>query len=114
MADLKRYRDKRDLAQTPEPAGADAPQRPAPPAAARAFVVQEHAARNLHWDLRLEIEGVLVSWAIPKGPTLDPTEKRFAARTEDHPLEYQTPAYEDKHIGFRVLTPAMKPRTDAH
>ncbi len=90
MADLKRYRDKRDLAQTPEPAGADTPQRAVPPAASRAFVVQQHAARNLHWDLRLEIDGVLVSWAVPKGPTLDPSEKRFAARTEDHPLEYQT------------------------
>src|SRR5262245_42920683 len=88
MPDLKRYREKRNLGSTPEPAGAERAARALPPAAVRAFVVQQHAARAMHWDLRLEIDGVLVSFAVPKGPTLDPAEKRLAVRTEDHPLEY--------------------------
>src|SRR5262249_31155935 len=88
MAELRRYREKRDPERTPEPF-ADAPRpRVAAPGAARAFVVQQHAARRLHWDLRLEIEGVLASWAVPKGPSLDPGERRLAVRTEDHPLAY--------------------------
>ncbi len=88
MPDLKRYREKRDPNATPEPFGGDVEARAIAPGAARAFVVQQHAARNMHWDFRIEIDGVLVSFAIPKGPTLDPKEKRFAAQTEDHPLEY--------------------------
>src|SRR5262245_2675140 len=88
MRDLKRYREKRDPNATPEPFGGDVEARALLPGAARAFVVQQHAARNMHWDFRIEIDGVLVSFAIPKGPTLDPKEKRFAAQTEDHPLEY--------------------------
>ena len=88
MADLRRYREKRDPNATPEPFGVDEEARALPPNAARAFVVQQHAARSMHWDFRIEIEGALVSFAIPKGPTLDPREKRFAAQTEDHPLEY--------------------------
>jgi bifunctional non-homologous end joining protein LigD len=88
MPDLKRYREKRDPDATPEPFGTDVEARALPPGAARAFVVQQHAARSMHWDVRLEIDGVLVSWAVPKGPTLDAREKRFAAQTEDHPLEY--------------------------
>jgi bifunctional non-homologous end joining protein LigD len=88
MRDLKDYRAKRDPARTPEPFG-DEPSGPGSRAAApRRFVVQRHAARRLHHDLRLEIDGVLVSWAVPKGPTLDPKERRLAVRTEDHPLEY--------------------------
>src|SRR5258706_255661 len=88
MPDLKRYREKRDPNATPEPLGAEAEARALPPGAARAFVIQQHAARSMHWDFRIEIDGVLVSFAIPKGPTLDSREKRFAAQTEDHPLEY--------------------------
>jgi bifunctional non-homologous end joining protein LigD len=88
MPDLRAYRAKRDPERTPEPFGEDAqPQRLAP-AAARAFVVQQHAARAMHWDLRLEIDGVLASWAVPRGPSLDPRERRLAVRTEDHPIEY--------------------------
>ncbi len=88
MPDLKRYRAKRDPDSTPEPFGEGALARALPAGASRLFVVQQHAARNMHWDLRLEIDGVLASWAIPRGPSLDPAEKRLAVRTEDHPLEY--------------------------
>ncbi len=79
---LERYRSKRDFARTPEPT-------PGPVGEGTGrFVVQRHRASRLHYDLRLEIRGVLVSWAIPRGPTLDPDERRMAARTEDHPIEY--------------------------
>jgi bifunctional non-homologous end joining protein LigD len=88
MPNLERYREKRDPARTPEPFGAEGPSRARAAGAARAFVVQQHAARRMHWDLRLEIDGVLVSWAVPKGPSLDPEQRRLAVRTEDHPLEY--------------------------
>jgi bifunctional non-homologous end joining protein LigD len=80
---LSEYRSKRDFATTPEPAGGDGdesgPQR---------FVVQEHHARSLHWDLRLERDGVLVSWAIPKGIPTDPKRNNLAVHVEDHPLDY--------------------------
>jgi bifunctional non-homologous end joining protein LigD len=88
MGDLRRYREKRDPERTPEPFAEAARPRALPPGAARAFVVQQHAARRLHYDLRLEIGGVLASWAVPKGPSLDPRERRLAVRTEDHPLAY--------------------------
>jgi bifunctional non-homologous end joining protein LigD len=84
MADkLERYRDKRDFGTTPEPAGRGANGHPA----AR-FVVQEHHARRLHWDLRLEHDGALASWALPRGIPAHPDENRLAVHTEDHPLEY--------------------------
>jgi bifunctional non-homologous end joining protein LigD len=82
---LDTYRAKRDFSQTSEPAGGDRSPRKAK---GNAYLIQKHEARNLHFDFRLEHEGVLKSWAIPRGPSMDPGDKRLAVRTEDHPMEY--------------------------
>ncbi|HEX2695330.1 MAG TPA: DNA polymerase ligase N-terminal domain-containing protein [Acidobacteriota bacterium] len=82
---LKEYAKKRDLGKTPEPAGGASPKGRAE---GLVYVIQKHAASHLHYDLRLEENGVLASWAIPKTPPAEKGEKRLAVRTEDHPLDY--------------------------
>src|SRR6186997_825982 len=89
---LAKYRSMRDFKRTAEPSGKRR-RRPA----GRGFVIQKHAARRLHYDFRLELDGVLLSWSVPKGPSLSPTERRLAVRTEDHPLDY---------AGFEGIIPA--------
>jgi len=84
---LSAYRAKRSLDRTPEPGARPATAAP-PPSAGGLFVVHMHAARRLHWDLRLEMDGVLKSWAVPKGPSPNRADKRLAVHVEDHPLEY--------------------------
>lgn len=83
MAGLQRYRARRDFAATPEPSDPGQPS-----ALALRYSMQNHDATRLHWDLRLEWQGVLLSWAVTRGPSLDPSEKRLAVRTEDHPISY--------------------------
>jgi DNA ligase D-like protein (predicted 3'-phosphoesterase) len=80
--DLDKYREKRDFGVTPEPHGGRSGEgRPI-------FVIQKHAARTMHFDLRIEVSGVLKSWAVPKGPSTEPAERRLAVPTEDHPYDY--------------------------
>src|SRR5262245_39769381 len=80
---LKTYWSKRNFARTPEPAGDKTTK-----AGTNSYVIRKPSARRLHFDFRLELDGVLKSWAVPQGPSFDPTKKRLAVRTEDHPLEY--------------------------
>jgi bifunctional non-homologous end joining protein LigD len=80
---LEGYKAKRDFSKTPEPKAA-----PGGSSGKPIFVVQQHDATRMHFDFRLDVEGVLASWAVPKGPSTDPREKRLAVRTEDHPMEY--------------------------
>ena len=98
---LREYWRKRDFSITPEPRGQEAAVAPAD-AEERTFLIQKHAASHLHYDFRLELEGVLKSWSVPKGPSLDPEVKRLAMHTEDHPLEAQSP-YSASKIGADKL-----------
>lgn len=81
---LRTYTSKRDFKSTPEPTAKQKNSK----RTKNIFVVQQHDARSIHYDFRLEIDNVLVSWAVPKGPSMDPTVKRLAIHTEDHPLDY--------------------------
>jgi len=85
---LKEYRAKRNFSVSPEPSGAEPKKRKK--GAPLFFCVQKHLASHLHYDLRLEHDGVLLSWAVPKGPSINPADKRLAMHVEDHPLEYGT------------------------
>ena len=81
---LSRYQAKRDFRKTAEPSGENG----VAPSEVRRFVTQKHAATRLHYDFRLELDGVLKSWAVTKGPSIDPHDKRLAVEVEDHPLDY--------------------------
>jgi DNA ligase D-like protein (predicted 3'-phosphoesterase) len=85
---LTEYERKRDFSKTGEPSGKARKGKRSPKRRHPRFTIQKHAATSLHYDLRLEVDGVLASWAVPKGPSTNPADKRLAMRTEDHPMEY--------------------------
>jgi DNA ligase D-like protein (predicted 3'-phosphoesterase) len=87
---LSEYERKRDFSKTKEPSGKKRRAKGGPKRKHPRFSIQKHDATSLHYDLRLEVDGVLASWAVPKGPSLDPRDKRLAMKTEDHPLDYLT------------------------
>ena len=87
---LAEYTSKRDFTKTAEPSGTAVASRASARRHRLRFVVQKHAARNLHFDFRLELDGVMKSWAVPKGPSYDPASRRLAMEVEDHPIEYNT------------------------
>jgi bifunctional non-homologous end joining protein LigD len=87
---LSEYRRKRDFNRTAEPEGGGKVRKPVTRAAKLEFVIQKHAASRLHYDLRLELDGVMKSWAVPRGPSPDPMDKRLAVQVEDHPMEYNS------------------------
>jgi bifunctional non-homologous end joining protein LigD len=98
---LSLYQQKRDFTRTAEPSG----QRKIAAAEYPRFVVQKHAARRLHFDLRLEVDGVFKSWAVTKGPSLDPKDKRLAVETEDHPLDYGEANSASRSLGKNCKAP---------
>ncbi|MDX1582150.1 MAG: DNA polymerase ligase N-terminal domain-containing protein [Thermoanaerobaculia bacterium] len=85
---LEKYQQMRDFGRTPEPSGDESSGNPEQPSDLPFFVIQKHQASSLHYDFRLEIDSVLKSWAVPKGPSYNPSDKRLAMMTEDHPMEY--------------------------
>jgi DNA ligase D-like protein (predicted 3'-phosphoesterase) len=98
---LDEYQGKRDFSKTPEPKGKSGKSNASP-----IFVIQQHKASSMHFDFRVEVDGVLASWAVPKGPSTDPKDKRLAVRTEDHPLEYarfEGKIPEDEYGGGAVI-----------
>lgn len=108
---LDEYLEKRDFSRTPEPGAGGDPPDPGDPV----FVIQEHGASSHHFDLRLQVGGSLRSWAVPKGPSTDPSEKRLAVPTEDHPLDYadfEGVIPEDEYGGGTVLVWDAGPYTN--